>query len=152
MNDGDNSSFVTIEFSEAVSGFDVSDLSATNGTLSDFTQVDADSYTAVFTANDGIEATGSVSLTGSYTDAAGNTGSGGSDTFTGFGLNTGNDVIVQSAGASDVNVLEYASSVGLSQLMILRTGIGSMISNGHSSCSITRRTDSTCEATCATSL
>src|SRR6185436_1740186 len=50
------------------------------------------------------------------------TGGGGSDTFTGFGLYTGNDVIVQSAGASDVNVLEYASSVGLSQLMILRTG------------------------------
>src|SRR4029079_14361101 len=79
LSEGDNSSVVTIEFSEAVSGFTASDLSATNATLSDFTQVDGDSYTAVFTANDGIEATGSVSLTGAYTDAAGNAGGGGSD-------------------------------------------------------------------------
>ena len=42
--------------------------------------VDATHYTATFTANDGFIGTGSVSVAaGSYTDAAGNPGTGGSD-------------------------------------------------------------------------
>ncbi|WP_043998571.1 Ig-like domain-containing protein, partial [Microcystis aeruginosa] len=37
LNDGDNSSLVTFEFSEDVAGFDNSDVNVSGGTLSDFT-------------------------------------------------------------------------------------------------------------------
>ncbi len=83
LSDGDNSSLVTFEFSEAVTGLTAGDLTAVNGTLSGITMVDADSYTAIFTATDGFEGTGSVSVTAdSYTDAAGNLGATGSDSVT----------------------------------------------------------------------
>jgi Ca2+-binding RTX toxin-like protein len=83
LNDGDNSSLVTFEFSEDVTGFADSDVSVSGGTLSNFTQVDGNSYTATFTADDGVETTGSVSVAAaSYSDVAGNTGSAGSDTVT----------------------------------------------------------------------
>ena len=75
LNDSDNSSVVTFEFSEDVTGFDIGDLTAVGGTLSNFQVVDGNSFTATFTATDGIEVTGSVSVTaGSYTDVVGNTG------------------------------------------------------------------------------
>ncbi|WP_079206297.1 Ig-like domain-containing protein [Microcystis aeruginosa FBCC-A68] len=83
LNDGDNSSLVTFEFSEDVAGFDNSDVSVSGGTLSDFTQVDGNSYTAIFTADDAVETTGSVSVAAdSYTDIAGNNGGAGTDTVT----------------------------------------------------------------------
>ena len=83
LNDGDNSSLVTFEFSEDVAGFDNSDVNVSGGTLSDFTQVDGNSYTAIFTADDAVETTGSVSVAAaSYTDVAGNTGGAGTDTVT----------------------------------------------------------------------
>ncbi|WP_253845574.1 Ig-like domain-containing protein, partial [Microcystis aeruginosa] len=83
LNDGDNSSLVTFEFSEDVAGFDNSDVNVSGGTLSDFTQVDGNSYTAIFTADDAVETTGSVSVAAdSYTDIAGNNGGAGTDTVT----------------------------------------------------------------------
>ncbi|MBD2291897.1 calcium-binding protein [Microcystis wesenbergii FACHB-1317] len=83
LNDGDNNSLVTFQFSETVSGFTVDDVTPTNGTLSNFTQVDGSSYQATFTATDGVETTGSVSVAAnSYTDIAGNNGGAGSDTVT----------------------------------------------------------------------
>jgi Ca2+-binding RTX toxin-like protein len=83
LNDGDNSSLVSFEFSEDVTGFADSDVSVSGGTLSDFTQVDGNSYQATFTATDGVETTGSVSVTAdSYSDAAGNNGGAGTDTVT----------------------------------------------------------------------
>ncbi len=83
LNDGDNSSLVSFEFSEDVTGFDNSDVSVIGGTLSDFTLVDGNSYTAIFTADDAVETIGSVSVAAdSYSDVAGNTGSAGSDTVT----------------------------------------------------------------------
>ena len=83
LNDGDNSSLVSFEFSEDVTGFDNSDVNVSGGTLSDFTQVDGNSYTAIFTADDAVETTGSVSVAAaSYTDVAGNTGGAGTDTVT----------------------------------------------------------------------
>jgi predicted nucleic-acid-binding Zn-ribbon protein len=83
LNDGDNSSLVSFEFSEDVAGFDNSDVNVSGGTLSDFTQVDGNSYTAIFTADDAVETTGSVSVAAdSYTDIAGNNGGAGSDTVT----------------------------------------------------------------------
>uniref|UniRef100_UPI001FE6B503 Ig-like domain-containing protein n=3 Tax=Mesorhizobium TaxID=68287 RepID=UPI001FE6B503 len=81
LSDGTPSSNVTFTFSEAPVGFDASDLTMAGGTLGPITQDTATTYHATFTATDGISATGSVSVTaGSYTDAAGNTGSAGSDT------------------------------------------------------------------------
>jgi len=83
LNDGDNSSLVSFEFSEDVTGFADSDVSVSGGTLSDFTQVDGNSYQATFTATDGVETTGSVSVTAdSYTDLASNNGGAGTDTVT----------------------------------------------------------------------
>ncbi len=80
LNDADNSSVVTFEFSEAVTGFDVLDVSVSGGVLSDFMAVDGDSFAATFTANDGVAVTGSVSVGTDYTDLAGNSGTAGSDT------------------------------------------------------------------------
>ena len=70
-------------FSEAVTGFTVSDITATNGTISGFTTTVSSHYSATFTATDGVAGTGSVSVAGgSYTDLAGNSGGAGSDTVT----------------------------------------------------------------------
>jgi Ca2+-binding RTX toxin-like protein len=79
LSDSDTASVITFEFSENVVGFTSADLSASGGTLSNFNTVDGNSYTATFTANGGIDATGSVSVGTGYTDAAGNTGAAGSD-------------------------------------------------------------------------
>ncbi|MGV2389688.1 MAG UNVERIFIED_CONTAM: Ig-like domain-containing protein [Microcystis novacekii LVE1205-3] len=68
--------------SEDVAGFDDSDVNVSGGTLSDFTQVDGN-HTAIFTADDAVETTGSVSVAAdSYSDAAGNNGGAGTDTVT----------------------------------------------------------------------
>ncbi|MFN7906531.1 MAG: Ig-like domain-containing protein [Microcystis sp.] len=83
LNDGTNSSLVSFEFSEDVAGFDNSDVNVSGGTLSDFTQVDGNSYTAIFTADDAVETIGSVSVAAdSYSDIAGNNGGAGTDTVT----------------------------------------------------------------------
>ncbi len=79
LSDSDTQSLVTFEFSEDVTGFDGTDLTPTNGSLSSFTVIDADSYTVIFTATDGIDATGSVAVGTGYTDTIGNTGTVGSD-------------------------------------------------------------------------
>ncbi|MCP4942230.1 MAG: DUF4347 domain-containing protein, partial [Planctomycetaceae bacterium] len=80
LTDADDTSLVTFEFSEAVLGFDASDLSTVGGTVSNFTVIDANSFTALFTATDGVEIVGQVSVVGNYTDLIGNTGIAGSDT------------------------------------------------------------------------
>jgi hypothetical protein len=81
LNDTDNSSDVTITFSEAVTGFSNSDVTVVGGTLGTLTSSDGITWTATFTADDGFDGTGSVTVNaGGYTDAAGNTGGSGSDT------------------------------------------------------------------------
>ncbi len=81
LNDNDNSSQVTFEFSETISGFTAGDLLVVGGTISAFTMVDGDSYTATFTATDGIQQIGSVTVNAnSYQDLAGNLGTTGNDT------------------------------------------------------------------------
>jgi len=60
LNDADNSSEVTFEFSEEVAGFEETDLTVVGGTISGFTKVDGDSYTATYTAADGFDGQGSV--------------------------------------------------------------------------------------------
>ncbi|MHB9363562.1 Ig-like domain-containing protein [Mesorhizobium sp. W067] len=93
LNDGDNSSVVTFTFSEAPgASFTAADITATNGTISGFTQDTATTYHATFTGTDGVSGTGSVSLAaGSYTDAALNIGGTGSDTVT---IDTENPTVV----------------------------------------------------------
>src|SRR3990167_7947838 len=69
------STTITFQFSEAVAGFDASDVTVAGGSLSDFTQVDADTWTATFTQS-GSD-TPSISVANDqYTDLAGNNGSG----------------------------------------------------------------------------
>ena len=70
------SSLVTIHFSEAVTGFDVNDLTASGGVLSplSFQRINGDTYEATFSANSDFEGTGRVILTGAYTDLALNPG------------------------------------------------------------------------------
>ena len=80
LSDGTPSSNVTFTFTEAVSGFDASDITPTNGTISGFAQDDATHYHATFTATDGFAGTGTVAVGTGYTDAVGNTGAAGSDT------------------------------------------------------------------------
>ncbi|SFQ82168.1 protein of unknown function [Pseudomonas sp. NFPP07] len=75
-------SLVTITFSEAVSGFDNSDLTVSNGTLSAVSSSDGGiTWTATFTPNVNVsDATNLISLNNSgVSDAAGNAGSGSTD-------------------------------------------------------------------------
>ncbi|MGF6165127.1 VCBS repeat-containing protein [Pseudomonas sp. 2725] len=78
-----STSTVTFQFSETVSGFNLSDVAVTTtsgtprGTWSNFTQVDGDTYTAMLTRTLG----GSIKVdvvANSYTDLAGNPGAAGS--------------------------------------------------------------------------
>src|SRR5438045_9039383 len=71
-----------ITFSEAVTGFSNADVTVTGGTLSALSSSDGGvTWTGTFTADDGVETNGSVTVNaGGYNDAAGNTGGSGSDT------------------------------------------------------------------------
>ncbi|MBK7675191.1 MAG: Ig-like domain-containing protein [Candidatus Accumulibacter sp.] len=83
LNNGDKVSTVTFTFSDAPSGFDLTDVTAVGGTLSGLavSLTDPKVYTALFTANDGFTGIGSVSVAdASYTNAAGNSGTGHNDT------------------------------------------------------------------------
>jgi hypothetical protein len=82
LYDGDPSSSVTFTFSEATTNFVVGDPTLVGGTISGFGG-SGTSYTATFTATDGVDVIGSVTVNaGSYTDPAGNLGAAGSDTVT----------------------------------------------------------------------
>jgi hypothetical protein len=79
INDNAKSALVSFSFSEKVLGFSAEDISVSNGSLSGFTGY-GNFYSAVFTAQDGIAATGTLSIAAnSYTDIAGNAGSGAFD-------------------------------------------------------------------------
>ncbi|MBK7675189.1 MAG: Ig-like domain-containing protein [Candidatus Accumulibacter sp.] len=83
LNSGDKVSTVTFTFSDAPSGFDLTDVTAVGGTLSGLavSLTEPRVYTATFTANDGFTGIGSVSVAdASYTNAAGNSGTGHNDT------------------------------------------------------------------------
>jgi hypothetical protein len=82
LSDNAPSSLVTFEFSEPVTGFALADITATGGVLTAFTQVDADSYTAQFSANEDFFGDVEVVVSSGYVDAAGNSGIGGSDSVT----------------------------------------------------------------------
>ena len=72
---------ITFTFSEAVTGFDNADVSVTGGTLGTITQVNATTFTAVFTPAAGVDTqTATIQVvasgtgTSSWTDALGNPG------------------------------------------------------------------------------
>ncbi|WP_217423516.1 Ig-like domain-containing protein, partial [Uliginosibacterium aquaticum] len=81
LNVADKVSTVTFSFSEAPVGFTAADISAVGGTISGLTATaDPKVFTATFTANDAFTGTASVSVAaGSYTNAAGNAGTAGTD-------------------------------------------------------------------------
>ncbi|VVN27435.1 hypothetical protein PS639_04607 [Pseudomonas fluorescens] len=74
-------SVVTFTFSEAVTGFTLADLTVSNGTLSNLSTSDSITYTATLTPTAGItDTTNLITLDNTgVTDAAGNTGSGTTD-------------------------------------------------------------------------
>ncbi|AHE48321.1 asx product [Aeromonas hydrophila 4AK4] len=73
---------VTFTFSEQVTGFDLSDLTVVGGTVSNLTSSDGGkTWSATFTPDANFTGTASVTVKPeSYTDLAGNKGTGGSDT------------------------------------------------------------------------
>ena len=74
LSDADNSTLITFSFSEAVTGFSASDVLGSGGVLSGFSG-SGSFYSAIFTAQDGLATSGSVSLAaGFYSDLAGNAG------------------------------------------------------------------------------
>ncbi|WOX49141.1 retention module-containing protein [Aeromonas sp. XH] len=75
---------VTFTFSEQVTGFDLTDLDVVGGTVTGLTSSDGGkTWSATFTPTPGFEGTASVTVKPeSYTDLAGNQGSGGSDSAT----------------------------------------------------------------------
>ena len=65
----------TISFSEAVQGFDNSDVTLVGGTLSALSSADGGvTWTATFTADDDFDGTSSATVTGAYADLVGNEG------------------------------------------------------------------------------
>ena len=63
LSDSDNSSLVTFTFSEAVTDFGNADVTVAGGTLGTMTTGDGGvTWTATFTATDGFETTGSVTV------------------------------------------------------------------------------------------
>ncbi|WP_421791604.1 Ig-like domain-containing protein [Hyphobacterium sp.] len=104
LSDADNASNVTFEFSEPVSGFVAGDLTVAGGSISAFTNVDADSWTATFTADDNSTVQGSVTVNAaSYTDLAGNAGASGNDTVTVDTVNPTVTVNIVDASLSDAD-------------------------------------------------
>jgi hypothetical protein len=101
LSDTTSTSNVTFTFSEAPTGFDAGDLTVVGGTLGAITQDTATTYHATFTATDGFSGSGSVAVGTGYTDAAGNTGTAGSDTVAIDRLNPTVAVNIVDASLSD---------------------------------------------------
>ena len=100
-------SLVTVTFSEAVSGFDNSDLNAPNGTLSTVSSADGGvTWTATFTPTGNVrDTTNLISLNNAgYTDLAGNAGSG--------VTNSGNFTIDTVQPSATIVVADNALNIG----------------------------------------
>jgi hypothetical protein len=110
LNNGNNSSNVTFTFSEIPTDFTEDDITAIGGTVSNL-QATSDPlvFTATYTAEDGFTGDGSVSVTAdSYTDAAGNLGTGGSDTVP---VDTINPCVVVDIADPALNDIHNSSEV-----------------------------------------
>ncbi len=114
LSDTDPVSSVTFTFSEATTDFAAGDLAAVGGVISAFGG-SGTSYSATFTATDGYDGTGSVTVgAGSYTDAAGNLGETGSDTVD---IDRENPTVAISA--DDVAI--YDGDVGADRFVVTAT-------------------------------
>jgi len=104
LNDATTATQLTITFSEVPVGFDAaSDLAVVGGTLSGGS-LSGNVYTATYTATDGFSGTGSVTLSGAYTDAAANAGAtGANDTVAIDRANSGATVVLTASGLSDAS-------------------------------------------------
>lgn len=108
LSDPDNASDVTFVFSESVTGFTSSDVTVSGGTLSNFSGSGA-SYTAIFTANDGITSTGSVSVaSNAAVDAAGNLSTAASDSVA---IDTQNPTLAVNIVDSSLSDTDNSSNV-----------------------------------------
>jgi hypothetical protein len=67
-----DTALVTFQFSEAVTSFTAADVVADMGSISNFTVVDADTYTAIFTPDANREGEGTIRVRLDWADAAGN--------------------------------------------------------------------------------
>jgi Mg-chelatase subunit ChlD len=106
LSDTDNTATVTITFSEVPTGFvPGSDLTVVGGTLGAGSfDVTGLIWTATYTANDNFEGAGSVTLANaSYTDAALNVGTGGTDSVTIDTKNPTATVAIDDASLSDTD-------------------------------------------------
>ena len=129
LNDSDNASNVIFTFSKATADFVAGDLTIVGGTLGTISG-SGTSYTATFTATDGVDQTGSVTVNaGSYTDAAGNTGDTGTDSITIDTLNPTGDIVdvtpdprTTQAGIVTVNFNETVTGVDISNFSLTRNG------------------------------
>ena len=94
---------MTITFSEAVSGFTNADLAIANGTLTAVASSDGGiTWTATFTATDDFDGTGSVTVTGAYTDLVLNVGAtGAADTVDIDTTNPTATVVITDAALND---------------------------------------------------
>jgi uncharacterized repeat protein (TIGR02059 family) len=105
---------VTFEFSESVRDFAADDVAVAGGALSAFTQLDSNTWTAVFT-QDGTAAPPSISVaSGSFTDAAFNPGVGYAlDAATGFTADIAPPTLLSAAtGAGGTTlVLTYSEAL-----------------------------------------
>ncbi|MDP2695160.1 MAG: Ig-like domain-containing protein, partial [Gallionella sp.] len=111
LSDTNNSTTVTITFSEVPTGFDqANDLTVAGGTLGtgSFDQ-SGKIWTATFTATDNLAGTGSVTLTNSsYTDAVFNVGAGSSDSVS---IDTVNPTVSVVFTASDLSDTTNSTTV-----------------------------------------
>jgi len=109
LNDSVNSSNVTFVFSEAPVGFTDADITTVGGTLSPLVQDSPTTYHATFTATDGLNGTGSISVgAGSYTDAALNLGGAGTDSVS---IDTLNPTLTINIVASTLSDIANTSNV-----------------------------------------
>ena len=142
LSDGDNSSLVTFSFSEKVSEATFAGLASgdgitvTGGTLSALTwNAGHTAATATFTATDGIETPGTVTVEAGYTDVAGNSGSSGTDTVPIDTLNPTVSVDIVDASLSDGDnsslvTFSFSEKVSEATFAGLASGAGITVTGG----------------------
>ncbi|PWF48875.1 Ig-like domain-containing protein, partial [Massilia glaciei] len=111
---GGESMLVTFTFSEAVTGLDIGDFTAENGTLSELTSGgEGRTWTLSFTATAGVDDTGNVITLDNtlYTDSAGNAGGGSSA--------SGNFEIDSTAPTFTIDVADASLQAGESTLVTI---------------------------------
>ena len=110
LSDISNSAAVYFTFSEAPTDFAIGDISASNGAMSNLVQDDAISYSATFTAADGFDGSGSVTVNaGMFTDAALNAND--AAELASVLIDTENPTVLVDLSASTLNQANHSSLV-----------------------------------------